>query len=69
LPEAIEEDLTGDEARVVPCLSFGRVIGVMAAAEFPQAETSNGPIHAKLYLPYPEQGYDRATSKNWISLK
>ncbi len=37
----------------------------LAAADFPQAEISNGSAHAKLYLPDPEQGYYRATRFDW----
>ena len=33
----------------------------LAAADFPQAEISNGSAHAKLYLPDAEQGYYQAT--------
>jgi hypothetical protein len=46
-------------------LSGGLMLGVLAAAEFPQAEISNGMIRAKLYLPDPEQGYYRATRFDW----
>lgn len=37
----------------------------LAGQEFPQAEISNGTIHAKLYLPDPEKGYYRATRFDW----
>ena len=37
----------------------------MLGAEFPQAEISNGAIHAKLYLPDPEKGYYRGTRFDW----
>lgn len=37
----------------------------MSAAEFPQAEISNGVIQAKLYLPDAEKGYYRATRFDW----
>lgn len=37
----------------------------LAAADFPQAEISNGPIRAKLYLPDADQGYYRATRFDW----
>jgi hypothetical protein len=37
----------------------------LAAAEFPQAEISNGQIHAKLYLPDPQRGYYQATRFDW----
>jgi hypothetical protein len=37
----------------------------LLGAEPPQAEISNGSIHAKLYLPDPEQGYYRGTRFDW----
>ena len=40
-------------------------LATLAAAEFPQAEISNGQIHAKLYLPDPERGYYQATRFDW----
>jgi hypothetical protein len=52
-------------AGVVGSLVFGLAIGVLAGAEFPQAEIYNGSIRAKLYLPDPEQGYYRATRFDW----
>ncbi len=36
-----------------------------AAADFPQAEISNGAITAKLYLPDPANGYYRGTRFDW----
>jgi hypothetical protein len=36
-----------------------------AAGNFPQAEISNGLIHAKLYLPDSEHGYYRGTRFDW----
>lgn len=38
---------------------------LLRAADFPQAEISNGQIKAKLYLPDPEKGYYRATRFDW----
>jgi hypothetical protein len=38
---------------------------LLGAADFPQAEISNGQIHAKLNLPDPEKGYYRATRFDW----
>jgi hypothetical protein len=35
------------------------------AAEFPQAEISNGPITAKIYLPDAKNGYYRSTRFDW----
>ncbi len=37
----------------------------LTAAEIPQAEISNGLIHAKLYLPDAERGYYQATRFDW----
>lgn len=34
-------------------------------ASFPEAEISNGTVHAKLYLPDPEKGYYRGTRFDW----
>lgn len=42
--------------------------GAVAAAEFPQAEISNGQIQAKLYLPDPERGYYRGTRFEWSGM-
>src|ERR1035441_4197473 len=38
---------------------------ILAAADFPQAEISNGSIRAQLYLPDAQQGYYRATRFDW----
>src|SRR5882724_1754240 len=40
-------------------------LATLAAAEFPQAEISNGLVHAKLYLPDPQKGYYQATRFDW----
>jgi hypothetical protein len=40
-------------------------LATLPAADFPQAEISNGLIHAKLYLPDPEHGYYQATRFDW----
>jgi hypothetical protein len=37
----------------------------LTAADFPQAEISNGTLRAKLYLPDPAKGYYRATRFDW----
>jgi hypothetical protein len=37
----------------------------LAAAEFPQAEISRGPIKAKLYLPDAQHGYYQGTRFDW----
>src|SRR6266702_3374717 len=50
--------------RNLPIL-FTLAVAALGAAEFPQAEISNGIVHAKLYLPDVEQGYYRATRFDW----
>src|SRR6266404_1665144 len=40
-------------------------VGLVSAADFPQAEISGGSIRAKLYLPDAEKGYYRATRFDW----
>ncbi len=42
--------------------------GALAAADFPQAEISNGQVQAKLYLPDPERGYYRGTRFEWSGM-
>lgn len=44
------------------------IAGALCAAEFPQAEISNGPIRARLYLPDPERGYYRGTRFEWSGM-
>jgi hypothetical protein len=39
-----------------------------SAADFPQAEISNGTLHARLYLPDPAAGYYRATRFDWAGV-
>jgi hypothetical protein len=39
-----------------------------AAADFPQAEIASGELHARLYLPNPENGYYRATRFDWAGV-
>lgn len=46
-------------------LCLGLAGGFPSAAEFPQAEISNGQIRAKLYLPDPATGYYRGTRFDW----
>lgn len=38
---------------------------LMAAADFPEARISNGPIEAKLYLPNAQKGYYQGTRFDW----
>jgi hypothetical protein len=40
-------------------------LGVLAAADFPQAEITNGTVKATIYLPDAESGYYRATRFDW----
>ena len=44
---------------------FALAAAALTAADFPQAEISNGPVRAKLYLPDAQQGYYRATRFDW----
>lgn len=37
----------------------------LCAAGFPEADISNGPVRAKLYLPDPEKGYYQGTRFDW----
>ena len=46
-------------------ITFALLLARLAFAQFPQAEISNGQIHAKLYLPDPQKGYYRATRFDW----
>ena len=46
-------------------LAFFLMCGVLAAAEHPRAEISNGTIRASLYLPDARQGYYRGTRFDW----
>ena len=43
------------------CLPFGAAV----AADYPQAEISNGQVRAKLFLPDAEQGFYRSTRFDW----
>src|ERR1043165_8110742 len=40
-------------------------LGTLAAAEFPQADISNGVVKAKLYLPDAQKGYYQGTRFDW----
>jgi hypothetical protein len=44
---------------------FFALVFAAAAAEFPQAEITNGSIRAKLYLPDAQKGYYQATRFDW----
>ena len=47
------------------CLCASLLPGLLSAADPPQAEISNGILRARLYVPYPEIGYYRATRFDW----
>jgi hypothetical protein len=47
------------------CLFLACGCAALPAADFPQAEISNGMVRAKLYLPDPDKGYYRATRFDW----
>jgi hypothetical protein len=49
-------------------LLFPALLTVAAAADFPQAEISNGQIRARLYLPDLVNGYYRATRFDWAGV-
>jgi hypothetical protein len=53
----------------IPCLVFvilsGLTISAVSAIGFPEAEISNGILHARLYLPDSEKGYYRGTRFDW----
>jgi hypothetical protein len=46
-------------------LLWAALIVPLAAAEFPQAEISNGQLKAKLYLPDAQRGYYQGTRFDW----
>lgn len=46
-------------------LSFALSWAPLPAADFPQAEITNGPITAKIYLPDAKNGYYRSTRFDW----
>ncbi|MDQ1469257.1 MAG: hypothetical protein QOJ99_737 [Bryobacterales bacterium] len=47
------------------CLVLGCTVALLTAAQPPQAEISNGQIHAKLYLPNAKTGFYRGTRFDW----
>jgi hypothetical protein len=47
------------------CLFLAGGLVALVAADFPQAEISNGSVRARLYLPDPDKGYYRATRFDW----
>jgi hypothetical protein len=46
-------------------LAGGCLVSALTAADYPQAEISNGPVHAKLYLPDAKTGFYRSTRFDW----
>jgi hypothetical protein len=44
------------------------LLNSLSAADYPQAEISNGKIHAKLNLPDPQKGYYRGTRFDWSGI-
>lgn len=50
------------------CLSVLCLSGILGAADFPQAEISNGQIRLKVYLPDPKDGFYRATRFDWSGM-
>jgi hypothetical protein len=54
-------------SRVAALALIGLALGALPAAQtpFPQAEISNGRVHAKIYLPDPQIGYYQATRFDW----
>lgn len=51
--------------RTIAVALLGLFAGVLFAAEFPQAEITNGPIRAKIYLPDAQKGFYRGTRFDW----
>ncbi len=51
--------------RACAVMSLGFAAGCMPAADYPQAEISNGQVRAKLYLPDAKAGYYRGTRFDW----
>jgi hypothetical protein len=45
--------------------SLGLSMGVLSAANFPEAEIANGPIRAQIYLPDAKEGFYRGTRFDW----
>jgi hypothetical protein len=50
------------------CVSILCVSGILSAAEFPQAELSNGEIRLKVYLPDAKTGFYRASRFDWSGM-
>jgi hypothetical protein len=51
--------------RMLSAILLGLAVGVTAAAEFPQAELSNGQLRVKVYLPDAKNGFYRSTRFDW----
>jgi cytochrome c5 len=50
------------------CVTVLCVTGILGAADFPQAELSNGEIRLKVYLPDAKTGFYRATRFDWSGM-
>ena len=57
--------MTDSRAVTALLLSLFLTSSVCAAADYPQAEISNGQIKAKMYLPDSKNGYYRSTRFDW----
>jgi len=55
-------------AAVVCMVTGGCLVNALQAADYPQAEITNGQIHAKLYLPDAQNGFYRSTRFDWSGL-
>ena len=60
--------MQGMRSAVFCCLVAGLSAAPAAAAEPPQAEISNGQVHAKLYLPDAGNGFYRGTRFDWSGI-
>jgi hypothetical protein len=50
---------------ILSCFAIILGLGILTAADPPQAEISNGMVRAKLYLPDPVNGFYRGTRFDW----
>jgi hypothetical protein len=50
------------------CVAALSVAGILSAADFPQAELSNGELRLKVYLPDAKAGFYRATRFDWSGM-
>ena len=54
--------------RVMPCLLWLCLAGLVFGQDYPSAEISNGIVRAKFYLPDPERGSYRGTRFDWSGI-